>query len=88
MQQKNFIIERKKIRKVGKPEELAHLFSKHKLDLIGIVDQKIVHEDETIRTKEFDNCVLITSSAWRTDNGASCGGVGMLVKERYREDIS
>ena len=32
--------------------------------------------------------MLITSSAWRTDNGALCGGVGMLVKKYIEKTLA
>ena len=40
------------IRKQGKTEELAHLFNSTKQSILGVVDHKLVHSDEAIKTQE------------------------------------
>ena len=68
------------LRNQGKSDELAFAFNKANLNILGIVDHKLVHEEETL-TKKLDKCPLITSSAWRNSNGASNGGVGLLLNK-------
>ena len=76
------------IRNQGKREELANAFNAAKLNILGIIDHKLVHEDDNIQTEQLDNCTLITSSAWRNANGASCGGVGLLVSRTTESALS
>ncbi|MEM7019132.1 MAG: hypothetical protein AAF512_17545 [Pseudomonadota bacterium] len=68
------------LRHQGKTDELAYAFNKANLDILGVVDHKLVH-DEVTQTKNLEKCTLITSSAWRNSNGASSGGVGLLVSK-------
>ena len=75
------------LRNQGKIDELAYAFSKAKLNILGIVDHKIVHEEET-QTKKLDKCTLITSSAWRNSKGASSGGVGILVSRTIESALA
>ena len=69
------------LRHQGKREELAPAFNNAKLNILGIVDHKLVHDDDEIQTEQLNKCTLITSSAWRNADGASSGGVGMLVSK-------
>ncbi len=62
-------------------QELAVNFSKYDLDLLGIQEHIIVHQ-ETIRYGSIEGKTLITSSAWRNDRGASTGGVGILLGQQ------
>ena len=62
-------------------QELAVNFGKHNLDLLGIQEHRIVH-DETIRYDSIQGKTLITSSAWRNERGAATGGVGVLLGTR------
>ena len=64
--------------------ELVKNFNQCKLDILGINDHKIVH-DEPILMKELDQCMLITTSAWRN---ASNAGVGILVSKDAETAIS
>lgn len=68
------------LRNQGKRDELAYAFNKANLNILGIVDHKLVHSEE-IKTEDRNKCTLITSSAWRNSNGASSGGVGLLVSK-------
>ena len=63
------------IRLSHKRHELVNNFTENGIDILGVVDHKIVHDDEPIRFEQFDNCFLITSSAWRNSNQAASGGV-------------
>ena len=51
-----------------------------KLNIVGLVDHKLVH-DEPVETTEHENCVLITSSAWRNRAGAAVGGIGFAINK-------
>ena len=67
---------------------MANNFNKCKLSILGIIDHKIVHEED-IRIEEHDNnCVLITTSACRNLNGAAIGGVGIVVSKKALQKLS
>ena len=78
------------IRLESKRLELAKNFTSNGVDVLGIVDHKIVHdeEDEEIKIQEFDCCTLITSSAWRNTAQAACGGVGIMVNKDAEGTLS
>ena len=76
------------IRQQGKPEELAHLFNSYNQSILGIVDHKLVHTDEKIKTIDLDKCVLITTAAWRTSSGAASGGVGIVVSKKIEKSLT
>ena len=76
------------IRKQGKTEELAHLFNSTKQSILGVVDHKLVHSDEAIKTQELEKCTLITTSAWRNASGAASGGVGLLVNRGIEKTLT
>lgn len=38
-------------------------------------------EYERTHIQELQNCTLVTTGAWRSSNGAACGGVGTLVSK-------
>jgi len=67
---------------------MANNFNKCKLSILGIVDHKIVHEEEDICFEEQDNCTLITTSAWRNSNGAASGGVGIVVSKKAEKSLA
>ena len=60
---------------------MANNFNKCKLSILGIIDRKIFHEKEETRIEEHDNCILITTSARRNENGATGYGVGVGVSK-------
>ena len=72
----------------GKKVELVNNFMKYNLSILGIIDHKIVHEDEPTRIEEFKDCTRITTSAWRNTNGASCGGVGLIVSKEAEKSLA
>ena len=76
------------IRTEDKRLELANNFNKCKLDILGIVDHKIVHEDDPVLIQQLDNCMLITTSAWRNSNGAASGGVGVVVSNKAEKALA
>ena len=70
--------------------KLVNTFSKCKLNILGIVDHKIVHKDDPTETEIADNCTLITFSAGRKIKVAAAGWVGILVdneSEKALEEI-
>ena len=76
------------IRVKTKQDELEHKCRENSISIIGIVDHKIVHEEDEIMYKEVEDRVLITSSAWRLDNNASSGGVGLMISKAAADNLS
>ena len=66
------------IRLQNKRNELAELTRKNNINILGIVDHKICHE-EKIKYEKYEKLTLITTSAWRNSNNASSGGVSILI---------
>ena len=89
---KNYIqIATLNVRTIRTPDKLLELtnnFNNCNLSILGIIDHKIVHEDDPVLTQQLDNCTLITSSAWRNSNGAASGGVGLLVSKKVEQALS
>ena len=78
------------IRLQHKQQELANIFCNVKNNILGIVDHKIVHEDE-IEFNQYPQCKLITTTAVRNAAGAACGGVGIVISraaDDAMEDVS
>ena len=44
-----------------------------KLSIIGIINHKIVHINDSVQIKKLDNGTLITTNACRNLNGAASG---------------
>ena len=78
------------LREVGKREELAYNFAKSKLDILCVIDHKIVHKEkeDKVRIEDLEDCQLITTSAWKTSNGAAAGGVGILIGKTAKRALS
>jgi len=76
------------LRKDDKRRQLTNNFNKCNLDILGIVDHKIVHEEEAVRIENLDRCTLITTSAWRNSNGATGGGIGILVNRQTEKALA
>ena len=76
------------IQSESKRLELAHLFNLTKQSIVGIIDHKIVHENELIKTQYLDGCALITTSAWRNSNGAASGGIGLIVQRKIEQNLA
>ena len=66
------------LREQYKREELGVCMRNSGVQILGIQEHRIVHGSE-IEYQDLGNCYLITSSAWRTSNGAATGGVGMVL---------
>ena len=72
------------IREDHKRLELATLFLRSNIKVLGIQEHRIVHEEEVKIERYLSGVHLITSSAWRNGRGAATGGVGvMLAKTAY-----
>ena len=74
------------IRESFKRLELAALFVKSQISVLGVQEHRIVHDEEEIKTEKHQKGVhLVTSSAWRNRCQAATGGVGfMLSSEAYK----
>lgn len=76
------------LREKEKRLEMARNFKKCKLNILGVVDHKIVHKEHHILIEQLDNCTLITTSAWRNSNGAAAGGVGIVVNNKAEKALA
>ncbi|KAL5260700.1 hypothetical protein ACHWQZ_G010752 [Mnemiopsis leidyi] len=76
------------IREDYKRLELATQFLKNGVEVLGVQEHRIVHE-EPIRIEKFKGGVsLITVSAWRNGAGAATGGVGFMLSSKAHGGIS
>ena len=66
------------LRENYKRDELGVSMKASSVQILGIQEHRIVHSAE-IEYQDLGNCYLITSSAWRTSNGAAAGGVGIVI---------
>ena len=64
--------------KKSKEDELLIQVNNYKIDILGIVDHKIIHDDPK-KYHEKDNSTLITTSATRSANNTPIGGIGFLL---------
>ena len=68
--------------------ELAKVFNMSGVEIMGIQEHRVVHQ-EPIRMEKFGKGTrLITSSAWRNGRNAAQGGVGIMVTKRAYGAIS
>ena len=75
-------------REAYKRLELVTQFLESGMEILGIQEHRIVHQ-EPIRIEKFKKGVtLVTISAWRNGAGAATGGVGFLLTSRAFEVIS
>ena len=76
------------IREDYKRMELSTLFGESGMEILGIQEHRIVHQDP-IRMEKFTKGVhLITASAWRNGAGAATGGVGFMITKKAYDAIS
>ena len=75
------------IRLQYKRNELAELTRNNNINILGIVDQKICHE-EKIRYEKHNKLTLLTTSAWRNTINVPTGGVGILVNSKSENALS
>ena len=62
----------------SKQEELMQIFTKNRIDILGIVDHKIIYDDLT-EYHEKQNVTFMTTSATTNANNALIGGLGLLI---------
>ena len=69
------------IREEHKQLELKYNFEIYDLDILGIQEHRIMH-DETVKYNTIEYSTLITTSAWKNDQGSSIGGIGIMLNKR------
>ncbi|XP_033637877.1 uncharacterized protein LOC117298668 [Asterias rubens] len=74
------------IREECRQEELVSCMIKQGIDIIGIQEHRIVHNDPLRFIKVLGQS-LITSSAWRNEAQAATGGVGLLVSQKAMKSL-
>ena len=70
----------------SKAEELSQCAEKYEIDIIGIQEHRIIHQDP-VEYRKIGNRYLITSSGWRNEVQASQGGVGLLLGRSARKSL-
>ena len=68
--------------------ELANLVTSKGINFLGIADHKLVHTDDGYQTEQLQNCTMITTSAWRNNNNAACGGVGFMLSNKIESALA
>jgi len=74
------------MRDAHKRIELAHNFEEYGIDILGIQEHRIVHED-ILKYEDIQGNTLVTTSAWRNDQGAATGGIGLLLSKRAKKSL-
>ena len=72
------------IRLKEKREEVAFNFNVQSIDILGLQEHRIVH-DEPVKYETVLGNTLITTSAWRNEAGAATGGVGVLLNNKSKK---
>ncbi|CAH1242794.1 Hypp6974 [Branchiostoma lanceolatum] len=75
------------IREARSSEELAANLSLYGIDVLGIQEHRIVHEEE-VRYEDINGSMLITTTASRNQAGAAVGGVGILLSSKARGSLA
>ena len=76
------------LRQESKQQELANNCRSQQVKILGIMDHKIVHEEEPVVYRHIDSQLLITSSAWRNASNAACGGVGLMIDKTLESALA
>ena len=76
------------IKSNAKQEELALNCRKQSISILGIVDHKLVHDNDELLHKRIDDRYLITSSAWRNSMNAPIGGLGLLIDKGAENNLA
>ena len=63
-------------------DELVHLASIHKLDIVCVQEHRFIHDDLLCFSKPSPGYTFITSSAWENSTKAAQGGVGILLSNK------
>ena len=70
------------IKEGWKAEELAEKCLLQNIQILGIQEHRIMHEDQGIRYSKLQGGFeMITSSAWRNEAQAATGGVGLVLSK-------
>ena len=75
------------IREQRNREELSINSSERNIDILGVHEHRIVHE-EPVRYEKVLGNTLITTSAIRSTAGSAIGGVGMLLNSRAYDSLA
>ena len=67
--------------------ELVHNFTEQKIEVLGIQEHCIIHDDP-VKHENIQGKTLVTSSAWRNDAGAATGGVGVLLNSHATKCVT
>jgi exonuclease III len=68
-------------------EELASNLDRYNIDILGIQEHRIVH-DEPVKYENILGKTLITTSAERNSAGAAVGGVGILLNTHAKASLA
>ena len=82
------ILNVRSLRNLNKQEEIALNCRKHSISILGVVDHKIVHDDDEIRYSRIGERHFITSSAWRNSNNAAMGGIGLVIDNAAESNLA
>ena len=69
-------------------EELCHSFEKQGIDILGIQEHRIVHEDTPVKYEKLLGSTLITTTSWKNRSNAAQGGVGLLVTSKALKSLA
>ena len=73
------------IRKDGRRDELVYHFEQHKLNILGVQEHRIEHEEDLLYQSLGRSSTFITASCTRNSNNSKVGGVGILLdKSSYK----
>ena len=75
------------IRLKNKRQELAHNCHTQFTSILGVIDHRIVHKEEVL-FEQIDQRKLVTTSAWRSENNASLGGVGLMIDRNAENHLA
>ena len=73
--------------KQSKQLELTKTMRNQGIDILGLVDYKITHE-ENINVQQVAQHVITTSSAWRNNANAAVGGVGIAASKNAEDTLA
>ena len=75
------------IREEHKQIELKYNFEYHNIYILGIQEYRII-QDEKVRYNTIESSIFVTTSAWRNDQGAATGGIGIMLNNISRSSVS
>ena len=68
--------------------ELATQFLESGMEILGIKEHRIVHQEPITIEKFKKGVTLVTTLAWKNGAGVATGGIGFLMKSKAFEAIS